>query len=180
MTAIVFHDGLSFNEAFVQKYTHAPFITFVKIDPPQFDSNTPIITPNDFRYIVFDQYLQELKEKIPSMIGTWWQIWMSFSTENHSKKCKTILLLIIFTFFGSWDGGVWQDGGDKKRFQRTLFERFYGQSLIDTFREGVEWENPNGNCGLWADKPTEFDCVMSCMADQYSRPPVLGKGNTTL
>jgi hypothetical protein len=177
--AIIFHDGVAFDGDFVQKYTYKPYVQFVQVDPPTFGGGEPIITPNDYRYIIFDRYFQNHNRQ--QRMYEWYLIadLDIFFNRNPFEKLSEYHQAMNYTFFGSWDGGQWKD--EQVRLQRKLFRRCYGYEFIkNNFREEVEWETPNGNCGLWAGNFEKVSCVMSCMAQQYTRPPVQGKGSSTL
>jgi hypothetical protein len=183
LEAIIFHDGIAFNDDFIQKYTHEPYIRFVKVDPPTFDNGEPIISPNDFRYLIFDRFLKnQIQGQRFRQDGYDWYLIADldvFFNRNPFEKLQEYHEKKNYTFFGSFDGGTWAD--EVTRLQRKLFRQCYGWDiLLKKFREEVEWKTPNGNCGLWAGNFEKVSCVLSCMADQYSKPPVRGKGRITL
>ena len=184
--AIIFHDDISFNATFVKKHTN-DYIKFVRIEAPTFDNGEPVISPNDFRYVVFDKWMKAnaIQNDDGQVIVNgnkygWYMITdldMIFQ-RNPFPKLDDYAMRQNLTFFGSWDGGMWEH--ETMRLQRKLFRNCYGRPFILKFRDDVEWKTQNGNCGLWAGRFPEFSCVLDCMAKQYDAPPVRGKGEKTI
>mmetsp|Transcript_11222 Transcript_11222/g.19721 ORF Transcript_11222/g.19721 Transcript_11222/m.19721 type:complete len:426 (-) Transcript_11222:263-1540(-) len=184
--AIIFHDDYSFNETFVKKYT-SEHIKFVRVEAPTFDHGEPIISPNDFRYVVFDRWLKANSEQddkgqvIVNGINYGWYMISDLDMifqRNPFPKLDGYAKLQNVSFFGSYDGGTWEN--EQMRLQRRLFRNCYGRPMLLTWRDDVEWSTPNGNCGLWAGRFDEVSCILDCMAKQYDVPPVRGKGGTTI
>ena len=184
--AIIFHDDYSFNETFVKKHT-SEYIKFVRIEAPSFDNNEPIISPNDFRFVVFNTWLKENSQQnengqtlVNGIQYDWYMIsdLDVFFHRNPFPYLDEYSKRLNLTFFGSWDGGTWEN--EQMRLQRKLFRNCYGRKMLLTWKEDVEWKTPNGNCGLWAGRFTEVSCILDCMASQYDAPPVQGKGSSTI
>ena len=191
--AIIFHDDLAFNQTFVEKHT-SNSIKFVRVEAPTFDNGEPVIAPNDFRFVVMDKWLKAHSEIVDGTNGkalvngiNYGWITLSdmdvFFQRNPFPKLDKYAMQQNLTFFGSYDGGTWEN--EQMRLQRRLFRNCYGKGLIlscgpDGPKAGTEWKTPNGNCGLWAGRYREFSCILDCMAQQYDMPPVRGKGSSTI
>jgi len=184
--AIIFHDDASFNSTFVERY-ESEYIKFVRIEAPSFGPNDPVISPNDYRYVVFSNYLKSNSHsddgKTTAINGVWYN-WMMISDLDMIFQRNPFPLLDRYaaeknvTFFGSWDGGAWRE--EQMRLQRRLFRNCYGRPMILKWKEELEWKTPNGNCGLWAGRYREVKCILDCMAGEYDRVPIKGKGSSTI
>jgi len=190
--AMILHDDDSFNETFVNRYSVGPyntsaFIKFVRVEAPSFSNGEPIISPNDFRYVAFNNWLNT--NAVVSSDGS------SVTVNGYEYEWLMVTDLDVFfqrnpfpvideyakatnlTFIASFDGGLWED--EQMRLQRKLFRNCYGRNMILRWTD-LEWKTENGNCGLWAAKHKDFSCILSCMSQQYDKPPVQGKGKTTI
>jgi len=128
--AIIFHDDYSFNETFVKKYT-SEHIKFVRVEAPTFDHGEPIISPNDFRYVVFDRWLKANSEQddkgqvIVNGINYGWYMISDLDMifqRNPFPKLDGYAKLQNVSFFGSYDGGTWEN--EQMRLQRRLFRNW--------------------------------------------------------
>jgi hypothetical protein len=132
--AIIFHDEKSFNETFVKKYT-TDSVKFVLVEEPHFDSGEPIISPNDFRYVVFDQWLKANsqinkgggKNNLPFVNGVNYNWFLIadldvFFNTNPFQKLDEYASQQNLTFIGSFDGGIW--GNEQVSLQRKLFRNW--------------------------------------------------------
>ena len=185
--AILFHDDASFNATFVKRHASDYSIKFVRVEAPTFDKGEPVISPNDYRYVVFNEWLKEhseTNEKGQAIVDGVNYDWILISDldvffqRNPFPKLDSYAKRLNLTFFGSYDGGKWED--ETMRLQRRLFRKCYGRPMIMKWRQDVEWATPNGNCGLWAGRWSDVSCILSCMAHQYDAPPVQGRGDKTI
>jgi hypothetical protein len=165
---IVFHDRHAFDQDFVAKYTLAPYFTFVEVEPPALADGIQESSPNDFRYGMFNQYLKEHPNEYK-----WYLIADRDMIFNRDPFAKLDYYQETYSqdFFGSYDGGTWN-----QLAQGIQFPSCFGKEFSSTFRPEVEWKTPNGKCGLWAGTYKRVQCVMECMANEYSKSPVKGKG----
>lgn len=209
--AIIFHDKYSFNESFVKKHT-SEYLQFILIDDDELPTHEfayditskltpkdkkkryedyngdPLISPNDFRYVVFNKFLKEHskidEQKGQTLVNGIHYDWIMISDMDMIFQRNLFPLLNDYskrynlTFFGSYDGGTWAD--ENLRMQRRLFRNCYGRKLILSWKDDVELATPNGNCGLWAGRHKEVSCILQCTSDQYDTPPVRGKGKSTI
>lgn len=130
--AIIFHDDFSFNQTFVKKHT-TEYIKFVRVEAPTFDRGEPVISPNDFRYVVFNRWLRENSERddengrvaVNGIEYGWYMIadLDVFFQRNPFPKLDQYAQLQSLTFFGSFDGGTWEN--ENMRLQRRLFRKWY-------------------------------------------------------
>lgn len=138
--AIIFHDGISFNETFVKTHT-SEYIKFVRVEAPTFDDGEPIISPNDFRYVVFDKWLKDNSildpngQMIVNGINYGWYLISDLDMmfqRNPFPKLDDYANRLNLTFFGSFDGGKWED--ESMRLQRKLFRNWYVASYHFLYR----------------------------------------------
>lgn len=163
LEAIIFHDEAAFGDAFVEKYSRSPYITFQKVDTDNHNNTNP----NDFRYTVFANYLQNHGRHSWYLISDSDMIFNRNPFEAFDRYSRTENI----TYFGSYDGGVWN-----KLAQGLQFRQCYGEVLTRSF-DTKQWNTPNGNCGLWAGRYEPTQCILECMQEQFNQPPVYGRGN---
>ncbi len=127
--AIIFHDDYSFNQTFVKKHT-SEYVKFIRIEAPTFDHGEPVISPNDFRYVVFNNWIKANSEQTDAGVMVnginygWYMIsdLDMFFQRNPFKKMDEYANRLNLTFFGSWDGGMWE--AETMRLQRMLFRNW--------------------------------------------------------
>lgn len=125
--AIIFHDNYSFNETFVKTHT-SEYIKFVRVAAPTFDNNEPIISPNDFRYVVFNKWLKENSHNESGKIlvnGVDYNWFMIADNDIFFQRNPFPLLddysnRLNLTFFGSFDGGQWKDEEVRYVYKQNL------------------------------------------------------------
>jgi len=156
---IIFHDEFSFDDAFVQKWSHSPSIKFVKLDskPHWYESN-----PLDLRFDLYNEQLPKFREKYKWFIIS--DLDMIFNRnpftvlEKYERKDGK-------TFFGSYDSKTWLKGASGYQMNNCF------GTLTSTFTK-KEWSTPNGCAGLWAGQYEPVKCVLDCMAQVHSKSPV--------
>lgn len=185
--AIIFHDDFTFNSSFVDEHTVDPYVKFIRVQHPTFDNGEPVISPNDFRFQVFDKFIKEnavtnAEDQSVSVFGVKYGWFMisdldMFFQRNPFPVIQKYADRGNYTFIGSFDGGMWEH--ENMRLQRRLFRNCYGRKMLLGWTD-LEWKTENGNCGLWAAKFDSLSCILRCMSGQYDKPPVQGKGSKTI
>lgn len=161
---LMFHDEEAFDPKFVERYSHAPYISFIQVDSP---SNASETNPNDYRFTVFHEYMKTHRNQYK-----WYLIAdrdMIFN-RNPFIELDEYQAKDAQNFFGSYDGGTWTGGA-----QGVQFRKCYGENLTSTWTHG-EQNTFNGCCGLWAGTYPLVQCILKCMAEQFASSPVKSKG----